>query len=164
MHFNKLRAFIETNVIRVKSISLFFRYFFKRQICTFLLRSLREIIRNPDFFSTFIFRQRKNFYKIIRQFFVDEKNHWIVIKRTERKLATFPLHQKIGKSWTCDNLTVIHRMQSETMWSAFRQRKQADNTSHPYDITHGPHWATENRLTTRYGFSELFHVLSFFFL
>lgn len=32
------------------------------------------------------------------------------------------------------------------MWSLFRQRKQTDNTSHSYDITRRPYWATENRL------------------
>jgi len=50
------------------------------------------------------------------------------------------------ESRTCDNLTVIHRVRSETMWPLFRQRKQADNTSHSYDITRRSYWATENRL------------------
>lgn len=48
--------------------------------------------------------------------------------------------------WTCDNLIVIYRVQHETMWPLFRQRKQADNTSHSYDITRRSYWATENRL------------------
>jgi len=60
----------------------------------------------------------------------------------------------------CDNLTVIRRMQSETMRPPFKQRKQADNTSHPYDITRGRHRATENRSATRY---SVFHSYSTFF-
>jgi len=52
-------------------------------------------------------------------------------------------------------------MQSETMRPPFKQRKQADNTSHPYDITRGRHRATENRPATRY---SVFHSYSTFFL
>jgi len=51
-------------------------------------------------------------------------------------------------------------MQSETMRPPFKQRKQADNTSHPYDITRGRHRATGNRPATRY---SVFHSYSTFF-